>query len=127
MHRMITCHNIEIHVELIPVARDMFDATVQIEGGTNVKCLGREEIAYSCATAPSLNDGRTSSARPLDKLQSTYCLALSTDLTSPGRLGHFPDCVPILVKPHSSQKFVAFQLSDWQPIRQGTHRLLTHS
>jgi hypothetical protein len=40
MHRMIMYRSFEIHLELTPAARDMFDVTVQIKGGANLNVLG---------------------------------------------------------------------------------------
>jgi hypothetical protein len=40
MQRMITYRGFEIHVELTPAAKDMFDVTVQIKGGENLEVLG---------------------------------------------------------------------------------------
>ncbi|REE18359.1 hypothetical protein B0G71_1367 [Paraburkholderia sp. BL27I4N3] len=40
MHRMIVYRSFEIHVELTPAAKDMFDVTFQIKGGTNLDVLG---------------------------------------------------------------------------------------
>ncbi|MBC8751802.1 hypothetical protein OKW41_004880 [Paraburkholderia sp. UCT70] len=40
MHRMIAYRSFEIHVELTPAAKDMFDVTFQIKGGTNLEVLG---------------------------------------------------------------------------------------
>ncbi|OAJ57114.1 hypothetical protein A6V36_32285 [Paraburkholderia ginsengiterrae] len=40
MNRMIAYRSFEIHVELTPVAQDMFDVTFQVKGGTNLEVLG---------------------------------------------------------------------------------------
>lgn len=40
MHRTIKYRDFEIHVELTPVAKDMFDVTFQIKGAANVNVLG---------------------------------------------------------------------------------------
>jgi hypothetical protein len=52
MHRMITYRNFEIHVELAPAAKDMFDVTVQIKGGANIDVLGARGDRVSLRNGP---------------------------------------------------------------------------
>jgi hypothetical protein len=40
MHRVIAYRSFQIHVELNPVAEDMFNVTFQIKGSTNLEVLG---------------------------------------------------------------------------------------